>query len=241
MRELGGRIVLMDFSGAQALTSEHDAEVFSGTLACMSPELLGCRRHRRVRCLQPWGAAVFLLTGTVPVEGSSIAALRSAHGRGARKRLRDLRSDVPQAIVQVIASARQSPIRRSDIRRSEISSTRWLPRRGPRSCWRRASPFSRAPAARPPAAHSQRHTGRAMLWAAAAGVLLARRPRRGRHALPSVGGSRHRALYRRAVLHHRKLAAPVARWAADRVQDRRPGPQPALDQAARSAGRPAAR
>ena len=39
MREVGGRIVLMDFSGAQSLPPEQDTEVFSGTPLYMAPEL----------------------------------------------------------------------------------------------------------------------------------------------------------------------------------------------------------
>ncbi len=55
----------------------------------------------------------FLLTGTVPVEGSTIAALKAAHVRGTKKGLRDLRPDLPQAILQVIESATEhDPLRR---------------------------------------------------------------------------------------------------------------------------------
>ena len=112
----------------------------------------------------------FLLTGTVPVEGSSISALRSAHGQGARKRLRDLRSDVPQAIVQVIECATEpDPSKRyqtvGDLEHALAAVS------GAPVALAPAEPVQPASRLPPPAARVG-HTGRTMLWAAA-GVLLA--------------------------------------------------------------------
>ena len=99
-----------------------------------------------------------------------IAALRSAHGRGARKRLRDLRSDVPQAIVQVIECATEpDPAKRyqtvGDLEHALAAAS------GAPVALAPAEPVQ--PASRlPPPAAKVGHTGRTMLWAAA-GVLLA--------------------------------------------------------------------
>ncbi len=47
----------------------------------------------------------FLLSGRLPIEGKSVSDLKRAHAEGQRKRLRDLRPDVPDGVVQVIERA----------------------------------------------------------------------------------------------------------------------------------------
>ena len=143
----------------------------SGTPLYMSPELLEGAAATAASDVYSLGVLLFfLLTSTVPVEGSSISALRSAHGRGARKRLRDLRSDVPQAIVQVIECATEpDPAKRyqtvGDLEHALAAVSGALVALAPAEP---VQPASRPP---PPAANVG-HTGRTMLWAAA-GVLLA--------------------------------------------------------------------
>jgi Tol biopolymer transport system component len=103
MRETGGRIVLMDFSGAQAAARGIDAGRFSGTPLFMAPELFGGGAATPASDVYSLGVLLFyLLTGTLPVIGSNLEELKEAHAAGARKRLRDLRPDLPDAIVQVI-------------------------------------------------------------------------------------------------------------------------------------------
>jgi len=106
MREVGGRIVLMDFSGAQVLSPEQNTEVFSGTPLYMAPELFEGAPATPSSDVYSLGVLLFfLLTGTVPVDGATLATLREAHRRGARKRLRDLRADLPESIVQIVECA----------------------------------------------------------------------------------------------------------------------------------------
>ena len=106
MREAGGRIVLMDFSGAQAVISDVRPSTFSGTPLFMAPELFSGADATAAADIYSLGVLLFfLLSGTVPVEGSSIAALKTAHAHGLRKRLLDVRADLPRGIVNVIERA----------------------------------------------------------------------------------------------------------------------------------------
>jgi len=106
MREVGGRIVLMDFSGAHALTRDNRAVVTSGTPLYMSPEVLNCAAATFASDIYSLGVLLFfLLSGRLPVEGKTVADLKQAHAEGRRKRLRDLRPDIPDSVVQVVERA----------------------------------------------------------------------------------------------------------------------------------------
>ena len=106
MREIGGRIVLMDFSGAQAVERDGRATVTSGTPLYMAPELFENGAASFASEVYSLGVLLFyLLSGRLPVEGSTVAELKRAHAQGHRRRLRDLRPDVPGSIVQVIERA----------------------------------------------------------------------------------------------------------------------------------------
>jgi Tol biopolymer transport system component len=103
MREVGGRIVLMDFSGAHATTPGTDARSFSGTPLFMAPELFDSGTATPASDVYSLGVLLFfLLTGALPVTGASVDELKIAHAAGGRKRLRDLRPDLPDGIVQVV-------------------------------------------------------------------------------------------------------------------------------------------
>jgi serine/threonine protein kinase len=80
MREVGGRIVLMDFSGAQTITRESGTTITSGTPLYMAPELL--ERGDAVRIRRP-AAGVLLLpvVRTSPVEATRLRSER-AHAEG---------------------------------------------------------------------------------------------------------------------------------------------------------------
>ncbi|HET7217514.1 MAG TPA: protein kinase [Vicinamibacterales bacterium] len=106
MREFGGRIVLMDFSGAQAVAPDGRLTVTSGTPLYMAPELFGNGHASFASDVYSLGILLFfLLSGQLPVEGTTVAALKRAHADGHRKLLRDLRADVPDATLQVIERA----------------------------------------------------------------------------------------------------------------------------------------
>jgi Tol biopolymer transport system component len=104
MREVGGRIVLMDFSGAHAAAPGTDARPsFSGTPLFMAPELFEGAPATPASDVYSLGVLLFfLLSGALPVTGANLDDLKGAHASGTRKRLRDLRPDLPDAIVQVV-------------------------------------------------------------------------------------------------------------------------------------------
>ena len=108
MREVGGRIVLMDFGAgrpSQASGDVPDASV-TGTPAYMAPELFTGASATVATDLYAFGVLLFFLaTGKYPVAGATIGELRDAHGRGSRRRLREARADTPALFAQVVDRA----------------------------------------------------------------------------------------------------------------------------------------
>ena len=106
MREVGGRIVLMDFSGAWTSEAGETPANLSGTPLYMAPELFENRPPSVASDIYSLGVLLFyLLAGRLPVEGPSLAELKEAHARRVRTRLRDLRPELPEAVVQVVERA----------------------------------------------------------------------------------------------------------------------------------------
>jgi Tol biopolymer transport system component len=106
MREVGGRIVLMDFSGAWTSEPGETPANLSGTPLYMAPELFEGRPASVASDIYSLGVLLFyLLSGRMPVEGASLDELKSAHAKQQRTRLRDLRPELPDAVVQVVERA----------------------------------------------------------------------------------------------------------------------------------------
>ena len=106
MREFGGRIVLMDFSGAQTVAGRNASAVNSGTPLFMAPELFDSVAASVASEVYSLGVLLFfLLSARLPVEASTVADLKRVHAGGQRNRLTDLRPDVPSALAYVIDRA----------------------------------------------------------------------------------------------------------------------------------------
>ena len=116
MRQEGGRIVLMDFGAGQEVTSIDGARRAAGTPLYMAPELLAGSPATPQSDLYSVGVLLFrVVTGEYPVHGPTADSVRRAHERGERRRLIDLRPDLPRDFVQVVEQALDpNPSRRFD-------------------------------------------------------------------------------------------------------------------------------
>jgi eukaryotic-like serine/threonine-protein kinase len=104
MREVGGRVVLMDFGGAHARDTQ--AADVQGTPLYMAPEFLAGDAASPASDVYAIGVLLyFLLSARHPVEGETVADLAAAHQAGRRTRLRDARADLPDALVRVVERA----------------------------------------------------------------------------------------------------------------------------------------
>jgi serine/threonine-protein kinase len=114
VRQMGGRIVLMDLGAGQDRHPGSQSPVaVSGTPLYMAPEVLEGRAGSVESEIYSLGVLLFyLVTGQYPVAATSVEELRRAH-RAGRLLLRDLRPDLPQAFVDVVDRALQiDPSRR---------------------------------------------------------------------------------------------------------------------------------
>lgn len=93
MRESGGRLVLMDF-GAGHTPLYAAPELTHGSEATVATDIyaLGVLLY-------------YLVVGKYPVVGSSREELKQAHVRGERRRLRDVRPDLPLAFIEAVERA----------------------------------------------------------------------------------------------------------------------------------------
>lgn len=98
LRERGGRIVLADFgSAAPAAPTGEPVRVLTGTPAVLAPEVLAGAAPSPAADLYALGALLFrLLGGEYPRPGA---------GDGGKRRLIDLRPDLPHALVRAVERA----------------------------------------------------------------------------------------------------------------------------------------
>jgi eukaryotic-like serine/threonine-protein kinase len=111
MREVGGRIVLMDFGTGEEISG---TSRLVGTPLYLAPEIFGGQKASVQSDVYSVGVMLFyLVTGRFPVEAGTMEQLLRAHSSRDRKPLRDLRPDVPEAFVRVVERALDSdPARR---------------------------------------------------------------------------------------------------------------------------------
>lgn len=106
LREQGGRTVLMDFGTGEELRRNAGAARVVGTPLYLAPEIFAGRHASVQSDLYSVGVLLFyLVTGRFPVAASSIEQLARAHAHGGRRRLRDLRPELPAAFVRTIERA----------------------------------------------------------------------------------------------------------------------------------------
>jgi tRNA A-37 threonylcarbamoyl transferase component Bud32 len=108
MRENGGRIVLMDFgTGTETMSENGDDRVqFAGTPLYVAPELFAGSQASVRSDIYSVGVLLFrLVTAQFPVAADTVRELRRAHELNARHRLRDARSGLAPAFVQVVERA----------------------------------------------------------------------------------------------------------------------------------------
>jgi eukaryotic-like serine/threonine-protein kinase len=105
MREVSGRVVLMDFGAAREF--EHaDASVVSGTLRYLAPEVLRGAPPSPASDLYALGVLLFhLLSDGYPYAASDLDGLLAAQERNRRIRLADLRAGIPADLARVIEHA----------------------------------------------------------------------------------------------------------------------------------------
>jgi serine/threonine protein kinase len=107
MREQGGRIVLMDLGAAGERFPEDEAPAIAGTPLFMAPEILLDRARASSKSdIYALGVVLFwLVSGRLPVEGSTLKEICDRHRKHEVLRLRDVRADLPTPFVQVVERA----------------------------------------------------------------------------------------------------------------------------------------
>jgi tRNA A-37 threonylcarbamoyl transferase component Bud32 len=108
MREVSGRIVLMDFGAAREFELT-DGGVVTGTLRYLAPEVLRGAAPSPASDIYALGVLLFhLLSGKFPYAAGELDALLKAQARGERIALKKLKPDAPPDLVRAIEKALDS-------------------------------------------------------------------------------------------------------------------------------------
>jgi eukaryotic-like serine/threonine-protein kinase len=105
IRETGGRIVLVDFGTGEELKHATGARLV-GTPLYLAPEIFVRQPASAASDLYSLGVLLFyLVTGQFPIAAATFEELARAHQQRERRRLRDLRPNLPEAFVAVVERA----------------------------------------------------------------------------------------------------------------------------------------
>ena len=107
MRRDGGQFVLVDFGAGRSIAAEPGAgNDVVGTPVYLAPEVMNGLSRSTASDIYSLGVLLFhLVTNDYPVYAHDQEAFIEAHRTGARKRLRDLRPDLPDGFIQVVERA----------------------------------------------------------------------------------------------------------------------------------------
>jgi len=143
MRDESGRIVLMDFgAGIDLDRREARQSRYVGTPLYMAPELFDDNRPSSKSDLYSLGVLLYhLVTAAYPVDGQNPDDVRRKHVAGDRRRLRDVRPDLPAEFVRIVERAIDPDARRRYLSAGELEADlgRFVvhDEGGTRSRWRR--------------------------------------------------------------------------------------------------------
>ena len=106
MRDRDGRVVLMDFGAGRDELDAASPRGIAGTPLYLAPEIFDGADASVRSDIYSLGALLYhLATGGYPIDGSTLAAIRGAHRRNARRPLAEARPDLPAPLAAVVDRA----------------------------------------------------------------------------------------------------------------------------------------